>query len=300
MSDRLPASGHGEESPVLSEVDSWDSGAAVAVSPGPSQLTTHGDITRVSPVASLTKLVTAWAVLIATEEGAIRLDDPAGPPGATVAHLLAHSSGLDFDSDRVLAPAGTRRIYSNTGYVCLASHVEVATGFSFAEYQHEAVLAPLGMDSSVLVGSPASGLVSSVNDLALLAEELRSPTLIHRSTAVVAESVQFRGLPGVLPGFGRHSECDWGFGPEIKGKKVPHWSGNEAPPATFGHFGASGSFLWIDPVGGFFCVVVTGRDFGDWAVRAWPAFSDRVRGLLARSSGEREVNGLVTEDLGEG
>lgn len=300
MSDRLPASADGEESSVLSEVDSWDSGAAVAVSSGPRQLSTHGDTTRTSPVASLTKLVTAWAVLIAVEEGGIRLDDPAGPPGATVAHLLAHSSGLDFDSDRVLSPPGSRRIYSNTGYLALAEHVEVATGFSFAEYQREAVLAPLGMDSSVLHGSPASGLVSSVSDLAMLAEELRSPTLIHPGTAALAESVRFPGLPGVLPGFGRQLECDWGFGPEIKGNKVPHWSGNEAPPATFGHFGASGSFLWIDPVGGFFCVVVTGRDFGDWAVRLWPPFSDRIRGLLARSAGKGVVKGLVTENLGEG
>ena len=47
-------------------------------------------------------------------------------------------------------------------------------------------------------------------------------------------------------------------------------------PATFGHFGGSGTFLWVDPPLDRALVCLTDRDFGPWALEAWPAFSDDV------------------------
>jgi len=268
---------------TLALVDRWGAGfAAVAVSNSDGVLGRHGDTTRVVPVASITKLASAWAVLLAVEEGALALDDPAGPPGSTVGHLLCHAGGLDFDTDRVLAPPGTRRIYSNTGYEALAAHLERATGMAFADYLAEGVLGPLGMASTELRGSAAKDLHSCVDDLLALLDELRSPRLLDPSTAATACSPRFPKLAGVLPGWGRQDPCPWGYGPEIKGTKNPHWTGTTAPAATFGHFGGSGTFLWLDPVGvgirgGLGCVVLTDRAFGDWAVTAWPPFSDAVR-----------------------
>lgn len=55
------------------------------------------------PLASVTKPLAAYAALVAYEEGAIEFDEPAGPEGATVRHLLAHTSGLAFDEPRVMA-----------------------------------------------------------------------------------------------------------------------------------------------------------------------------------------------------
>ena len=63
------------------------------------------------------------AVLVAVEERTLSLDDAAGPPGATVAHLLAHASGLGPDRFEVLARPGRRRIYSNAGFEVLAGHL---------------------------------------------------------------------------------------------------------------------------------------------------------------------------------
>lgn len=61
------------------------------------ELGTIGDRARVFPLASVTKLLTSMATLIAVEEGTVDLDEPAGPEGSTVRHLLAHASGLGVE-----------------------------------------------------------------------------------------------------------------------------------------------------------------------------------------------------------
>ena len=240
-------------------------------------LATHGEVDRPFEIASITKLAAAYALHVAIEEGAIALSDPAGPPGATVRHLMCHASGLDFDSDRVLAPPETRRIYSNTGYDRLTTHLETRTGISFDEYLRDALLQPLGMDTTTLDGSAAKDLVSTVADLCRLAGEMSSPTLIDPGTWSEAVQPQFPALSGVLPGWGVRDPNPWGLGPELRGRKDPHWTGAAAPATTYGHFGASGTFFWVDPDLGLACVVLTDRPFGAWAVGAWPGFSDEVR-----------------------
>jgi CubicO group peptidase (beta-lactamase class C family) len=40
---------------------------------------------------------------------------------------------------------------------------------------------------------------------------------------------------------------DWGLGFELRDTKEPHWTGTRNSPRTYGHFGGSGSFLWLDP-----------------------------------------------------
>ena len=263
-------------------VDMWGASfAAAAATRGDGVTARHGDTRRVLRVASITKLVTAWAVLLAIEEGATELSHPLGPPGSTVRHLLCHAGGYDFDSDAVLARPGTRRIYSNTGYEFLADHVTEATGIAFTDYVTDGVLAPLGMHATELRGSAAKDLWSDVEDLLVFGAELRTPRVLHPSTAADARTSQFPHLGGVLPGWGRQDPCDWGLGPELRGTKDPHWTGSTAPPSTYGHFGGSGTFLWVDPVADLTCVVLTDREFDDWAVAAWPPFSDAVRSYFS-------------------
>ncbi len=145
---------------------------------------TAGDTERVFKLASVTKPLTAYAVLVAVEEGAVEWDMPAGPEGSTVRHLAAHTSGLSFSEGVQQAKPGTKRIYSNVGFEVLGKTVAEAAGMPFDRYLHEAVLAPLGMADTRLEGSPAAGAVSTVADLARFAAELLSPTLVHprRST----------------------------------------------------------------------------------------------------------------------
>jgi CubicO group peptidase (beta-lactamase class C family) len=52
--------------------------------------------------------------------------------------------------------------------------------------------------------------------------------------------------------------------------------GSRTSPRTYGHFGGSGTFLWIDPEACVVCAAVTDRNFGDWAKAAWSRFADAV------------------------
>ena len=74
-------------------------------------------------------------------------------------------------------------------------------------------------------GRPGSGLHGSLDDLLALGRELLAPTLVAPETFAEATSVQFPGLVGVLPGFGRQEPNDWGLGFELRDAKSPHWTG---------------------------------------------------------------------------
>jgi len=268
----------------LKAIEQWPvpNAAAAVVGRDGRVLGSRGDQQRRYPLASVTKLLSAYAALVAIEEGAVELDQPAGPEGSTVRHLLAHSGGYDFADRTIRYPPGERRLYSNAGFEVLAETLEQAAGMAFADYLREGVLDPLGMAATALEGSPAAGAVSTVEDLAVFAAELQQPRLLDPSTLAAATSVVFPGLAGVLPGFGRQQNNDWGLGFEIRGTKSPHWTGAGSSPRTFGHFGQSGTFLWVDPEAGAACVVLTDRDFGPWAAEAWPVFTD---GVLAELHG---------------
>jgi CubicO group peptidase (beta-lactamase class C family) len=223
----------------------------------------------------VTKLLTALASLVAVEEGAVDLDAPAGPPGSTVRHLLAHASGLPFEDGPPIATPGTRRIYSNPGFEVLAEAVAEGAEMPFADYLGAAVLRPLGL-TALLEGSPAHGYRGTLDDLLAFARELLAPTLVAPETLAEATSVVFPGLAGVLPGFGRMSPLDWGLGFELKDEKPGHWTGSRNSPRTFGHFGGAGTFLWVDPDARLALACLTDREFGEWAKEAWPRLSDAV------------------------
>ncbi|MFI6276727.1 serine hydrolase domain-containing protein [Streptomyces sp. NPDC050988] len=255
--------------------------AAAVVRADGTVLGSRGPVTQRFTLASVTKPLAAYAALVAYEEGAVELDEPAGPEGSTVRHLLAHTSGLAFDEHRVTAAPGLRRLYSNAGFEQLGDHIAKATEIPFGEYLKQAVLEPLGMTSTALDGSPAKDGVSTVDDLVRFAAEVQAPRLLDPRTVAEAMTVQYPGTKGVLPGYGHQNPNDWGLGFEIRDSKSPHWTGGSSSPRTFGHFGQSGTFLWIDPVAGAACVALTDRAFGPWAVEVWPAFTDAVLAELS-------------------
>lgn len=242
-----------------------------------------GDLDRPYALASVTKPLFASAVLVAVEEESIALDKPAGPDGATVAHLLAHASGLGLDGGEIARP-GRRRIYSNAGFDALGRELSGTCGMTPATYLAEAVLAPLAMTGTRLDGSPASGAVSTAADLARWVAELLEPgTVLTPETVAAARSVAFPGLDGLVPGYGKQAPNDWGLGFEVKGTKDPHWTAPAGDPATFGHFGRSGTFVWVDPHRHVALVVLTDREFEAWAKPLWPALSSAVLDALAPS-----------------
>lgn len=247
---------------------------------------THGEPSRPFPLASVTKPLFALAVLVAIEEGTLALDQPLGPDGSTVAHLLSHSSGLAPEADSasraatvegpVFAPAGSRRIYSNYGFELLGRALATASDIPADQYFREAVVVPLGLTATRLQGSPAHGMIGTLADLLVVVGELLRPTLISVETLDRATNPFLADLPGVLPGFGRQTPNPWGLGFEIKGDKNPHWTAEGNSGRTFGHFGRAGTFLWIDPEAGLGAVGLSDREFGPWAALAWPEFSQAV------------------------
>jgi CubicO group peptidase (beta-lactamase class C family) len=263
---------------ALRQIDEWGAEhAAAVVLRGGEVAGEHGPSEHVFRWASVTKLATAVAALIAAEEGVIDLDEPAGPEGSTVRHLLAHASGLPFEPGAPIGPPGRRRVYSNVGFETLAEHIGEQAEMPFGEYLAAGVLRPLGMRAE-LRGSAASELHGDLDDLQALARELQRPTLIAPETLAEATTVQFPGLAGVLPDFGRFDPLDWGLGFELRDAKEPHWTGTQASQRTFGHFGGSGTFVWVDPEVDVALGVLTDREFDEWAKEAWPKLSDAVLG----------------------
>ena len=255
---------------------------AVVVTEGGRVLAEAGAVDEIFPFASVTKPIVAWSALIAVERGLLSLDDDAAPdllPGATIRHLLAHAGGIAFDSDAVLAPPGTRRIYSNRGIEILGRRLVEATGAGLEEWVETTVLEPLGMASVLVPGSPAHSGEGSAADLSVFARELAAPGLVSAGLAERARTVAFPGLDGVLPGYGRQRPNDFGLGVEIRGRKAPHWTGSGNSPATFGHFGQSGSFIWVDPVAGRQAVFLGAEPFGRAHAAAWPALNDQILAL---------------------
>jgi CubicO group peptidase (beta-lactamase class C family) len=283
---------------MIPELD-WPVGraGAAAVSPSGTDTAFLGGVSGGDEfqVASVTKLMTTLAALAAVSSGRLGLDQPV-PEAAragngeevTVRHLLAHAGGFPFEPPGRPRPPGQRRIYSNVGFRLLADAVADAAGVSFATWLSSSVLDPLGMSATRLVhrrgidGDPAAGAASTLDDLVRLAR-----CLLDRGAPVVgpelfgeATTVQFPGLAGLVPGVGRFDPCDWGLGFELHDGKRPHWMGDRRAASAFGHFGATGCFLWVDPDAGLAAAAVTDRDFDDgkWAMATWPAWSDRLPG----------------------
>ena len=116
---------------------------------------------------------------------------------------------------------------------------------------------------------------ASLEDVLAIGRELLVPRLVAEETRDEMTSVQFPGLTGVLPDHGRFDPLDWGLGVQLN-TRPPSWMGARTSPSTFGHFGGSGTFLWVDPDARVVCAALTTREFGEWAKEAWPRFADAV------------------------
>ncbi len=272
---------------ALATTATWEVGfVSCAVHDPSGRLGSVGDDTRVVRIASVTKPLVGYAICVAVEEGTLALDVPLGfidghpvHPDLTVRHLLSHAGGYNFDGPKPVTTPGRRRMYSNTGFDLLGAALAESAGMPVARYVGEAVFAPLGMTSTELRGSPAKDVWSNVRDLGRFLDELLHPTLISDATFAQYTEVQWPDLAGVVPGLGSYNPCPWGLGVEIRGRKSPHWTGLTNSPGTFGHFGGSGTFLWVDgdALGGpLAAVCLTDREFGPWSLDVWPVLSDAI------------------------
>jgi CubicO group peptidase (beta-lactamase class C family) len=262
---------------------SWNvPNVAVSVLRSGSVIGRAGDPLYRFRLASISKPITAWAALVAVEEGIVALDTPIGQPGCTFRHLLSHAGGYPFEGREAIARPGWTRIYSNVGVELLAGEIARRAEMPFADYLGAAVFDPLGMSHTELIGSPAHGIHSCVSDLERFVGDVVNPTLIDRTTADEAFRPQYPALSGIVPGVGRFERCTWGLGFELRGGKDPHWTGSHNAASTYGHFGGAGTMFWVDPDADLAVIALADREFDSWALEAWPRFSDAV---LAEFSG---------------
>ena len=169
-------------------------GLSVAVAAGESVVWAqgfgHADLEQSVPVraetvfriASISKPITATAVMQLVERGLVSIDDPIQryvpgfprkPQGEIrLRHLLTHTSGIRhyrgdefglndyypsldramavFKDDPLEFAPGERYLYSTYGYNLLASVVEAASGKSFDDYLRANIFTPAGMTSTFL------------------------------------------------------------------------------------------------------------------------------------------------------
>ena len=244
----------------------------------------RGDVERIRPWRSVTKTLTGLGAAIALQEGRVALEDEAGPPGATLRHLLSHASGYFYESASTLQAPGLRRHYSNYGIDEAARHVERAIGRDFGDWVQERIADPLGMTGLEWEGSASVGASGALVDLALLAAELQRPTLLDQEVHAQLVGVQFPELAGIMPGFGRQDPNPFGLGIEVRGTKSPHWTGRGFSEATFGHFGMRGTAFWVDPDAELALVVGTSHDFCDAHREVMPRLADAVLAAHSRRS----------------
>jgi CubicO group peptidase (beta-lactamase class C family) len=126
-------------------------------------------------LASVTKQITAMAVMMQKEAGKFQYDSPVTDffpefrgfaEGATIRNLLQHTAGFPDYSElcgsrgparndhlvelmvkrgRLAFQPGARHVYSNTGYALLAVLVERSSGMSYPDFLEQKIFTPLGM-----------------------------------------------------------------------------------------------------------------------------------------------------------
>jgi CubicO group peptidase (beta-lactamase class C family) len=231
----------------------------------------EGDVDLPRQWASVSKVAVAYGFCRGVSEGRIDLTTPAGPPGASLAHLLAHASGLGLESSDRTIGVGERRVYSNVGIDLAVAAVAPLDPSGWLEDQ---VFAPLKL-AATLQGRPAAGVegsleaISSLGVALLAAQELDTSVRDDFVTAFMGE------LAGIVPGFGRFDPCPWGLGVEVHGAKH-HWMGSLASSSAYGHFGQSGTLVLIDPIRQLVVAAAASEPFGPWARERWPQWMDEV------------------------
>lgn len=268
---------------------------------------TPKDLERPFKWMSVTKFLVATAFWVQSLPSAgstvMPLDlavGPPAPPGVRLVDLLAHCSGLPFDApadnmgirfgianpdERAIEPF-TKRVYSNYNFELAGAFAESRLGVPWNDWVGRVITGPLGMNGTKLSDSPAWGAVGPIVDLARLAAEMLSPS---RSGLAAADIDRFSapvhpGLRGVLPGYGHQKDNLWGAGVEIHGAKTPHYLPESFPPEVIGHFGQSGSFIWVDREAGAAGVFLGAEPFGPVHKALWPRLNAEIRqlALLAR------------------
>ena len=273
-------------------------------------------------IRSVTKPITAIAIMMLMEDGKLTLNDPVAkfipdfkrtaskpelsPDQITIRHLLTHTAGLPFQRlpeieditikrDRTLADVvtflakqepewepGTRFRYSSGGFAILGRIIEVVSGKPFEQFVDERIFKPLGMKDSFFFiprekenrvatiyrvqdgklnkwdeleayarkakyPAPEFGMYSTASDLAALCQMMldggtfKGRRILSRLSVAEMTKNQTLNIPNANTQKPAYQGLGWG----LNGDPM-----NDVPlttPGSFGHNGAFGAIVWIDP-----------------------------------------------------
>ncbi len=272
-------------------------------------------------VRSVTKIVTAVALMTLIEEGKLALNDPVekylpefkrtnrasgSPDSITIHHLLTHTSGLPssrpaeieditIKRDRTLSDVvillakqepefapGTQFRYASSGFAILGRIIEVASGKRYEQFVKERVFDPLGMRDSFFFipadkrarvapvyrrhdgklekwqeideytqrakySAPEFGMYSTAEDLAAVCQMMlnggtfRGRRILSPMSVAVMTSNHTTNIKSTVTQRPAHHGLGWG----LSGDPMDDFP--LTSPGSYGHNGAFGSIIWIDP-----------------------------------------------------
>jgi len=279
------------------------------------------------PLASITKLFTAAAVMRLVELGQVTVNTPAwsvlpdftgdGREDIRVRHLLTHTSGLPYESPEMglrladhtptdglideayvtplLFAPGSRFQYSDYAYGLAGRVASVIARQPFPDVVRSLVLEPMGLADTFMrpidggsdsiasvrgvfndgtngamynsaygrsLAHPAFSAVSSLGDMVTFLRHFApgGPRTLSEATVRAMTSIQTGGAPGehpLLDGFAEDTKVPWGFGFALQTEAAPAVFSELASFSTFGHPGASGCQILVDPVVDLTIVLLT-------------------------------------------
>ena len=284
-------------------------------------------------MASMTKPITACAVLMLQEEGKLSVDDLVSKyipeladvrttdglrGNLTLLHLLTHTSGLSDNTDEEMAAArtladlvpgyankpllfhpGTKWEYNQAGINCLGRIVEIASGQSLPEFMKQRIFDPLGMKDTTFYPTPEQaariattykpdqgklepfdvypaynykrgndrapmangGLYSTALDYLRFAQMLLNQGTLDGKRYLKPETIKLMTMihtSDLKTGFTEGN--GWGLGVCVV--RYPQEQTEVLSPGTFGHGGAYGTQMWIDPVKKVIYIMMIQTTFG--------------------------------------
>ena len=189
---------------------------------------------------------------------------------------------------------GTNLQYQSCGTAMLAVIAERISGMSLPDFLHQELFAPLGMQDTALgvrnlphdriahvnvgddmrgtdwgwntpywwnLGVPWGGMFSTVHDMARCCQmflnggELDGVRILSPATVALMTRDQTSAMP-TLPAAERHRQA-WGLGWRQMPTLAWSYGGDLLSPGSFGHGGATGTVVWVDPAQQVVCALFT-------------------------------------------
>ena len=208
---------------------------------------------------------------------AIRDTVPLFPPGTNLSYQsmgtlvvaglvqeLSDMSISDYLQKNIFEPLGLEASTLGRRHLLPSRIVQVQRpGFLAAKDDPEVTDYDWNSDYWQNFGAPWGGMYSTPDDFAVICQMLlnrgvwNGKRLLSRATVEKLSTSRLDDMPD-LPDSVRRSQ-PWGLGWRMNQPAMSDSWGDLLHPSVFGHTGASGTLVWIDPENDAFCILFTNR-----------------------------------------